>query len=169
MTLTSRMWKRATHVGNCLGYHSYGMFNPSRRVCPDTQQRFGVRHGFGLPVLYSSVRHSSYCPRATSIKSEHQRKKVTVQQLRKLYAAAEPITMLTAHDVPSASAADRAGVDVILAGDSLAMVALGCADTTEITLDELLLHCKSVAKGARSAFLVSQRRIQSGSISQGAR
>jgi 3-methyl-2-oxobutanoate hydroxymethyltransferase len=63
--------------------------------------------------------------------------------------------MLTAHDFPSASAADRAGIDVILAGDSLAMVALGLEDTTGTTMDEMLLHCKSVARGARSAFLVS--------------
>lgn len=53
------------------------------------------------------------------------RKKVTVNSLRNFYQAGTPITMVTAHDFPSGSVADHAGVDMILVGDSLAMVALG--------------------------------------------
>lgn len=63
--------------------------------------------------------------------------------------------MLTAHDFPSAHAADAAGIDVVLVGDSLGMVAMGLENTTEMIMDEMLLHCRSVARGAKSAFIVS--------------
>ena len=53
------------------------------------------------------------------------RKKVTINSLRYLYETGVPITMVTAHDFPSASVAEHAGVDMILVGDSLAMVGLG--------------------------------------------
>ena len=62
--------------------------------------------------------------------------------------------MITAHDFPSAHVADQAGMDMILVGDSLAMVALGMEDTSEILMEEMLLHCRSVARGAKSAFIV---------------
>jgi 3-methyl-2-oxobutanoate hydroxymethyltransferase len=65
--------------------------------------------------------------------------------------------MLTAHDFPSAHVADVAGMDMILVGDSLAMVALGMEDTSEVTLDDMILHCRSVARAAKSSFLVSIR------------
>jgi 3-methyl-2-oxobutanoate hydroxymethyltransferase len=67
----------------------------------------------------------------------------------------EPIAMLTAHDFPSAHAADQAGMDVILVGDSLAMVAMGMDDTSEVVLDEMILHSRSVMRGAKSAFVVA--------------
>lgn len=63
--------------------------------------------------------------------------------------------MLTAHDFPSGHVAEVAGMDIILVGDSLAMVALGMEDTSEVVMEEMLLHCKSVARAARSAFTVS--------------
>lgn len=67
----------------------------------------------------------------------------------------EPITMITAHDFPSALVADVAGMDIILVGDSLAMVALGMEDTSEVLVEEMLLHCRSVARATKSAFTVS--------------
>ena len=72
-----------------------------------------------------------------------------------MYKRKEPIAMLTAHDFPSAHAADHAGMDIVLVGDSLAMVALGMEDTSEVTMDDMLLHCRSVSRGAKSAFVVS--------------
>jgi len=71
-----------------------------------------------------------------------------------LYRKNEPITVITAHDFPSAHVADQAGIDIVLVGDSLAMVALGMDDTSEVLMEEMLLHCRSVARGAKSAFLV---------------
>jgi ketopantoate hydroxymethyltransferase len=63
--------------------------------------------------------------------------------------------MITAHDFPSAHVADAAGMDMILVGDSLAMVALGMEDTSEVLLEEMLLHCRSVARATKGAFTVS--------------
>jgi 3-methyl-2-oxobutanoate hydroxymethyltransferase len=72
-----------------------------------------------------------------------------------MYKKNEPITVMTAHDFPSAHVADAAGMDMILVGDSLAMVALGMTDTSEVTVDDMLLHCKSVARATKGAFTVS--------------
>ncbi|KAL1970046.1 hypothetical protein VTN77DRAFT_6451 [Rasamsonia byssochlamydoides] len=83
------------------------------------------------------------------------RKKVTITTLRNLYQKGEPIAMLTAHDFPSAHVADAAGMDMILVGDSLAMVALGMEDTSEVTLDDMILHCRSVSRAVKSAFTVA--------------
>jgi 3-methyl-2-oxobutanoate hydroxymethyltransferase len=73
-----------------------------------------------------------------------------------MYKKNEPITMITAHDFPSAHVADHAGMDMILVGDSLAMVALGMEDTSEVLMEEMLLHCKSVARATKGAFTVRQ-------------
>lgn len=75
--------------------------------------------------------------------------------MRSLHRKREPITVMTAHDFPSAHVADHAGMDVILVGDSLAMVALGMEDTSEVVVEEMLLHCRSVARATKSAFTVS--------------
>jgi 3-methyl-2-oxobutanoate hydroxymethyltransferase len=71
-----------------------------------------------------------------------------------MHKRSEPITMLTAHDFPSAHVADQSGMDMILVGDSLAMVALGMEDTSEVVLEEMILHCRSVCRGAKTAFVV---------------
>jgi 3-methyl-2-oxobutanoate hydroxymethyltransferase len=86
--------------------------------------------------------------------SPNPRKKVTIGTLRSLHRRGEPITMITAHDFPSAHVADAAGMDMVLVGDSLAMVALGMEDTSEVMVDEMLLHCRSVARATKAAFTV---------------
>lgn len=82
------------------------------------------------------------------------RKKVTTTSLRQKKAKAEPITMLTAYDYPTALAEDQAGIDVILVGDSLAMVVLGYQNTLPVTMDEMLHHSRAVARGAKYALLI---------------
>lgn len=82
------------------------------------------------------------------------RKKVTLLTLANMHRKKEPITMLTAYDFPSAHVADHAGVDIILVGDSLAMVALGFEDTSEVSMEEMLMCCRAVSRATRSAFIV---------------
>ncbi|TKA79595.1 3-methyl-2-oxobutanoate hydroxymethyltransferase [Friedmanniomyces simplex] len=82
-----------------------------------------------------------------------------------MHKRSEPITMLTAHDFPSAHVADQAGMDMVLVGDSLAMVALGMDDTSEVLLEEMILHCRSVARGAKAAFIVGDLPMGSYEIS----
>ncbi|KAJ3165620.1 hypothetical protein HDU88_004107 [Geranomyces variabilis] len=82
------------------------------------------------------------------------RKKQTLLSLQKLYKQGIPITMMTAHDYPSAMFCERAEMDVVLVGDSLAMVALGYESTNQVTLDEMLHHCRAVARGAKTPFLI---------------
>lgn len=105
-----------------------------------------------LPPSACFVRHSCHSPLGTP--PANPRKKVTIQTLKNLYQKGEPITMLTAHDFPSGHVADAAGIEVILVGDSLAMVALGMEDTSEVLMEEMLLHCRSVARAAKTAFTV---------------
>jgi len=81
-------------------------------------------------------------------------KKVNILELQKKKDIRVPITMLTAYDYPSASLVNAADIDMILVGDSLGMVVLGYDNTVSVTMDEMLHHCKAVARGARNAFLV---------------
>jgi 3-methyl-2-oxobutanoate hydroxymethyltransferase len=86
--------------------------------------------------------------------------KVTVPELlqRKTLAAEsqnKKITCLTAYDYPTARIVDEAGVDVVLVGDSLAMVMLGYESTLPLTLEESLHHTKAVRRGVQRALLVA--------------
>jgi len=65
------------------------------------------------------------------------------------------LVMVTATDEPSGRVADAAGVDLVLVGDSLAMAALGRADTLSVTVAEMVHHTRAVAAGVRRALLVA--------------
>lgn len=84
-----------------------------------------------------------------------ERKKTTIQSIRKLYEDGERITMLTAYDFPSAVIADHSGIEVLLVGDSLGMVINGYKNTLPVTVDEILYHTKAVVRGASFSFIIS--------------
>jgi len=83
-----------------------------------------------------------------------ERKKVTIRLVQAMKTRHERISMLTAYDYPSALLIDQAGMDIILVGDSLGMVVLGYENTLPVSMDEMIHHCKAVARGAKYALLV---------------
>lgn len=93
-------------------------------------------------------------PPATRESDGARKHPTTIRTLQAKRDKGEPITMLTAYDYPSARLVDRAGVDAILVGDSLAMVVLGHDDTLSVTMDEMLHHARAVRRGASSALLI---------------
>ena len=80
-------------------------------------------------------------------------KKINVNTIQKLKNDGQQITSLTAYDYSTAKYIDEAGVDIVLVGDSLAMVALGYETTHAIGMDEMLIFAKAVARGAKRALV----------------
>lgn len=93
------------------------------------------------------------------------RKKVTTRVFQQKKQRGEVITMLTAYDYPTALALDRAGIDSILVGDSLGMVVLGYENTLPVTMEDMIHHCKAVARGAHYALLVGDMPFMSYQVS----
>ncbi len=81
-------------------------------------------------------------------------KKMSVLALHDKKRQGIPISMVTAYDYPTALAADRAGVDSILVGDSLGMVVLGYESTVPVTMDEMLHHSRAARRGTQQAYLI---------------
>jgi 3-methyl-2-oxobutanoate hydroxymethyltransferase len=79
---------------------------------------------------------------------------VTLQQFAQWKQQGRSIVALTAWDYAIAQILDQAGIDLILVGDSLAMVTLGYETTLPVTLEEMLHHAKAVRRGVKNAFLV---------------
>jgi 3-methyl-2-oxobutanoate hydroxymethyltransferase len=79
---------------------------------------------------------------------------VTVPRLRKMKSEGARITMVTAYDATFARLFDEAGIDVLLVGDSLGMVIQGQSSTLPVTVDEVIYHCRAVARGTRRAQIV---------------
>jgi 3-methyl-2-oxobutanoate hydroxymethyltransferase len=80
--------------------------------------------------------------------------KVTVNTLAALKCGGDPVVLVTAYDYPTAVFADRAGIDVLLVGDSAAMTMLGHQTTLTVTLDEMLVFARAVCRGAKRALVV---------------
>ena len=87
-------------------------------------------------------------------KPQNPNQRVTLTQLRQKHRKGEPITVVTGYDYPSAVHIDTAGIDVCLVGDSASMVVHGYDTTLPISLDEMLVHCRAVARGAKRPLLV---------------
>jgi 3-methyl-2-oxobutanoate hydroxymethyltransferase len=81
-------------------------------------------------------------------------KKVTIATLAALRTRGEKAVFVTAYDFPTAVFADRAGVDMILVGDSAAMTMLGHPNTLGVTMPEMLLFARAVARGTQRAFVI---------------
>jgi 3-methyl-2-oxobutanoate hydroxymethyltransferase len=80
--------------------------------------------------------------------------RITLPLLAEKKRREEPIVMVTAYDWPSAQAAEEAGVDLVLAGDTAAMTVLGYPTTAPVTLDEMLVLTKAVRRGLRTPLLI---------------
>lgn len=91
--------------------------------------------------------------------------KKTVNIFQNLKNNNEKIAMLTAYDYSTAKVLDEAEIDAILVGDSLAMVALGHENTYDITLDEMLIFVKAVARGAKNSFIIADMPFMSYNLS----
>ncbi len=80
--------------------------------------------------------------------------RITLRDLAAMKAAGERIPMLTAYDAPSAWMAERAGVPLLLVGDSLGMVVLGHETTLPVTLDDAVRHAAAVVRGSQRALVI---------------
>src|ERR671935_3333388 len=81
-------------------------------------------------------------------------KKITVPDLIAMKRDGKRITMMTAYDAAFARLVERAGIDVILVGDSLGMVVLGYPTTVPVTMDDMVRHAAAVSRGATRPLLV---------------
>lgn len=80
--------------------------------------------------------------------------KITINQIWEMKRKGEKIAMLTAYDYVTAKIVDRAGVPLILVGDSLGMVVMGYESTIPVTMEDMLHHTKAVVRGAKRAIVV---------------
>lgn len=81
--------------------------------------------------------------------------KVTVRTIQKYKESNEKFSVLTAYDYSTAKYLDEAGIDIILIGDSLAMVALGYETTNSVGVDEMSIFTRAVAKGVKNAMVIT--------------
>ncbi|MCU0555768.1 MAG: 3-methyl-2-oxobutanoate hydroxymethyltransferase [Desulfobacterales bacterium] len=91
--------------------------------------------------------------------------KVTVPQIQARKQSGEKITVLTAYDYPWALLVDRAGIDMVLVGDSLGMVVLGYPDTVSVSMDEMVHHLKAVSRAVVRALVVGDMPFGSYNVS----
>ena len=92
---------------------------------------------------------------ADAAPSPFPRPKVTSATLLEKKLSAHPITALTAYDYATARLVDEAGIDMVLVGDSLAMVVMGLDTTLAVTVEEMLHHTRAVRRAVKTAFLVA--------------
>jgi len=90
-----------------------------------------------------------------------ERKKITLEQIKKMKQAGQKITMLTAYDFPLASFVDQAEIDMVLVGDSVANVVLGLESTTQVGMTEMIHHTKAVRRGIKYALLIGDMPYES--------
>ncbi len=89
----------------------------------------------------------------------------TVSTFQRLKDSGEKIALLTAYDYSTAQVLDKAEIDGILVGDSLAMVVLGHENTYNITIDEMLIFVRAVSRGAKNSFIIGDMPFMSYNLS----
>ncbi len=94
------------------------------------------------------------------------RKKITPVDVQAMKKEGKRIAMLTAYDYPMALLEDRAGVEIILVGDSLGMTVLGYENTVPVTMEEMIHHTKAVTRGAKYALIIGDMPFMSYNISE---
>ena len=95
-----------------------------------------------------------------------ERKKITLSDLQMMKKEGKKITMLSIYDYPMALLADRAGIDTILVGDSLAMTLLGYENTTPVTMNEMIHHTKAVTRAVKYAMVIGDMPFMSFNTSE---
>ena len=96
---------------------------------------------------------------------ENERKKITILDLQEMKRKKEKITFLTGYDYPMASLEDKAGVEMILVGDSLGMTVYGHQGTLPVTMEQMLFHTDAVCRAAKYAFVIGDMPYMSYQIS----
>jgi 3-methyl-2-oxobutanoate hydroxymethyltransferase len=91
--------------------------------------------------------------------------KLTARDIVRKKAKGEKIAMITAYDYPTARLVDEAGVDMVLVGDSAAMVVLGMRDTRFIGMEEMLVFCRAVSSAVKRALVVGDMPFMSYQVS----
>lgn len=92
--------------------------------------------------------------------------KKTVLDFREMRSKGEKITFLTAYDFPMASFCEKAGMDMILVGDSAAMVVYGLSGTVPMTMDQMVRHSQAVRRGAPETFVIGDMPFLSYQVSR---
>jgi 3-methyl-2-oxobutanoate hydroxymethyltransferase len=87
-------------------------------------------------------------------KKMSERKKMNLPRLFKKVVEDQPITMLTCYDYPTAYFQEKAGIDMILVGDSLGMTILGYESTLPVTMEDMIRHAQAVRRGSPNAWLI---------------
>ena len=92
-------------------------------------------------------------------------KKKTILDFYNMKASGEKVTWLTSYDFPTAQFAEAAGLDMLLVGDSLGMCVYGYKSTVPVTMDQCILHCDAVRRGAPNTFVMGDMPFLSYQIS----
>jgi len=99
------------------------------------------------------------------MENNSERKKVTIQTLLKLKSEGKKVSFVTSYDYPTACRADRAGIDMILIGDSMGMTVYGYNDTLKMNMDIMIPHADAVSRAVKYAFVVGDMPYMSYQIS----
>jgi len=93
------------------------------------------------------------------------KKKHSIHTIQKMKGSGEKVAWLTAYDYPTASFAEAAGMDMLLVGDSLGMCVYGYDGTVPVTMDQCIVHCEAVRRGAPNTFILGDMPFMSYQVS----